>query len=271
MDADLLTTIFLFLTAGAVGGFLSGMLGIGGGIIFVPALLFILNRDGFSPEHVMHIAVASSLAIVSGAVMTSVIRRYRKGDIDMKIFRRWSPFLVLGVLSGSFFASRAESHILVAIFAVITALMAAYMFFGREPEPGKRVRGLTLAVQRLCIFLVGILAAMTGVGGAIMTIPMLSASGVPMQKAVGTGSLLGLLIAVSGAIGYMVMGWPLRAELPEYSIGYVYLPAVLLVAGMAVLAAQFGVKSAYALDKKTLRHIFAAILCLVSLKMFLSL
>lgn len=261
----------LFCLVGAAGGFLSGMLGVGGGIIFVPALFYLLNLYGVNPDHVMHMAVATSLSIVSGAVLTSAIKRFKRGDVDLAIFRLWSPFLVAGVAVGAHFASRVDSWILVLTFAVLTALMAVYMLLGRERAPGHRVRWMTVPVQTISITAVGALAAMTGVGGAALTIPMMSASGVPMQKAVGTGSMLGLLVAVPGAIFYMVTGFSARGELPPLSLGYVSLPATILVGGCAMLAAHFGVHAAYKIDKLLVRRIFGGVLLLVSLKMFLNL
>lgn len=260
----------LFIAVGAAGGFLSGMLGVGGGIIFVPALFYLLHRMGLSDVHVMHVAVATSLAIVSGAVMVSAVKRWRKGDNDLRIFKLWAPFLLTGVATGAFFASRVDSKILVAIFAVLTLLMGVYMLLGREPEAGHRIRWMTRPVQAAGVYIVGVLASMTGVGGAALMIPMMSASGVPMQKAVGTGSLLGLLVAVPGAIFYMISGWTARGELPPFSAGYVNVPAALLVGTSAMLAAHFGVRAAYALDKKLVRRLFAVVLFIVSLKMFFS-
>lgn len=258
----------LLIAVGITGGFLSGMLGIGGGIIFVPALHFVFSRAPVAPEYVMHLAIATSLAAVSAAVVTSAVRRYQRGDMDMPLFRNWAPFQILGVLAGTLVASRVDSRALEILFAVIALCMSVYMLAGYEPAPGTRPRWFGLPVQRLGIALVGMLAAMTGVGGAALTIPMMTLAGVPMQKAVGTGSLLGLLVALPGMLGYIVTGWPHAGVLPPYSLGYVNLPAMLLVGILILPAAHFGVRAAYALDKKIVRRIFAGVLILVSLKMF---
>ena len=268
MLVEHLDIILLLIMVGAVGGFLSGMLGIGSGVVFVPALHFVFEKMGVAPQHLMQATVATSLAIIASAVATAAWKRHKRGDVDWETFRCWVPFLVCGVVCGTLLASSVDGQILEKIFAVITSAMALHIVFGRETSSESPKPWFTLPWQRTGVTLVGGLAAMTGLGGGVMMIPMMTMRGLHLQRAVGTGSLLSLFVAIPGAITYIVTGWPVRAELAPYSLGYINIPAALLVAGCAMAAAHGGVAAAYALDKKIMRRIFAGVLIAVSLKMF---
>jgi uncharacterized membrane protein YfcA len=257
------------LLIGAAGGFLSGLLGVGGGIIYVPSLFFALTLLQAGGDHVMHIAVGSSLAIVTLTVATSSRAHYKKGGVDMSIIRQWGPFILAGVLAGSAVAGAVDGRVLQQVFAVITMAVAMYMAFGRESMDGAGARWLTLSIQRFFCALIGVAAALTGMGGAILTVPMMSATGVSMHRASGTGAAMGLLVAIPGMIGYVVTGWG-QADLPPFSMGYVNLAVVAFLMPLSILMAPVGVAVAHRTDRVILRRIFAGVVFVVSVRMFMS-
>jgi uncharacterized membrane protein YfcA len=256
----------LLLAIGAAGGFLSGLLGVGGGLIFVPTLYFFFSAAA-QPEYAMHLAVGSSLAVIIATVIASSRAHHRKGAVDLALLKSWGPFLAAGVVAGSLVAGLLQGRALTWLFAFVTLAMACYMGFGRDrqrPVP----KFLTLNVQRFCCACIGALAALTGMGGAVLTIPMMTATGLPMQKAVGTGAALGVLVSAPGVLGYVLTGLPHMRDLPPLSLGYVNLGAAALVMASSVPLAPLGARASHAMDRKLLRRAFACLLIAVSLRMF---
>lgn len=272
-DSALLSYLVLLLLAiGGIGGFLSGLLGVGGGIIFVPALFFTFSSLGFGSDHAMHVAVGSSLAVVLATSATSAFGHYKRGAVDMALFRSWGSFIASGVVFGALFASAVHGKILKEAFAVITFIISIYMAFGRERTAETPLRFLTLCVQRFLCAAIGMVSSMIGVGGAILTVPMMSGIGLPMQRAVGTGAALGTTVALPGMIGYMLAGlFHDAAGLPPFSLGYVNMLAIAAVIPASMLLAPVGVRASHAIDRKILRRVFAAVLMIVSARMFFSL
>lgn len=263
--------ILLLLAIGCVGGFLSGLLGVGGGIIFVPALFFSLSSLGFSEEYAMHIAIGSSLAVVMATGSMSAFSHYKRGGVDMAILRAWAVPIVIGVLLGAVVASSVKSVVLKEIFAGMTLLIALYMAFSKDRTDVVPLRFLTLTVQKGISAVIGLVSAMLGVGGAILTVPLMSYIGLPMPRAVGTGAALGVAVAVPGVLSYMVTGMLSADALPPWSIGYVNLLTVAMIIPSSMLLAPVGVRVSHNMPRAMLRRVFAAVLIIVSVRMFLSL
>jgi len=263
--------IMLLLAIGCVGGFLSGLLGVGGGIIFVPALFFSLSSLGFSEDHAMHIAIGSSLAVVMATGSTSAFSHYKRGGVDMAILRGWGPAIVIGVILGAMLASSVKSVVLKEIFAGMTMLIAVYMAFSKDKAEPKPMRFLTEKVQKGIAAFVGVISAMLGVGGAILTVPLMTCIGLPMPRAVGTGAALGVAVAVPGVISYMVSGMLVSDTLPPWSIGYVNLLTVAMIIPSSMLLAPVGVRLSHNMPRAMLRRVFAVVLVIVSVRMFMSL
>jgi uncharacterized membrane protein YfcA len=261
--------ILLLLCIGTVGGLLSGMLGVGGGILFVPALYFSMSAFGIDAEHAMHLAVGTSLAVVFATGSMSALGHHRRGAVDISIMKSWGMFIVSGVVVGSFFATAVNGEVLKRIFAAVTFILSFYMAFGRERAKAKH--NLTEKIQHGICVGIGMVSSMIGVGGAILTVPMMSYIGTPMTRATGTGAALGLLISLPGTIGYMLAGLPHLKELPPFSAGYVNLLAVALIIPASMLMAPVGVKAAHTLPQSMLRRVFAAVMLIVSVRMFMTL
>lgn len=272
MQADtllILQMMILLLTIGAVGGFLSGLLGVGGGILFVPALFFCLGAIGLDEEHAMHVAIGSSLAIVLVTGATSAIAHYRRGAVETDRVRLWAVPMVVGTGAGSFFAGLVDSGILKAIFAIITLIISIYMIFAREVKNPAECRIVPNRIQKMICACIGCVSSMVGIGGAVMTVPFMGYIGIPMHKAVGTGAALGMLIALPGAIAYMITGAFHMESLPPYSLGYVNLLAVGMIVPASVLMAPMGVQASHSLPRYMLRRVFAVVLMIVSVRMFM--
>ncbi len=270
MHASYLDLILLLLAVGCVGGFLSGLLGVGGGIIFVPALYFCLQQAGVGAEYAMHVSIATSLAVVLVTAASSAFWHHKKGSVDFSILKSWGPYAVIGVATGTWFAAGVGGHFLKQFFAGMTLLTAAYMAFSHEPVEGGHHR-MPLWVQRGLAIVIGAIAALIGVGGAMMNIPLMAYNGVPMRKSVGTGGVLGFVISLPAIIGYILSGLPHQAELPPGSFGYVNGLAVAVIIPVSLILSPIGVHVSHTMPRERLRRIFAVVLVLVSIRMFMTL
>lgn len=264
--------ILLLLAIGCVGGFLSGLLGVGGGIIFVPALFFSLSSLGFSDGNAMQIAIGSSMAVVMATGSVSAFSHYKRGGVDTAIVRGWALPIVIGVIAGALVASSVKSVVLKEIFACMTMLIAFYMVFSKDRgADAAPVKFLTQTVQKGVAVVIGLVSAMLGVGGAILTVPLMSYIGLPMPRAVGTGAALGVAVAVPGVLSYMISGTVMSDTLPPWSVGYVNLLTVAMIIPSSMLLAPVGVRVSHNMPRAMLRRVFAVVLIIVSVRMFLSL
>ena len=189
----------------------------------------------------------------------------------MAIVRSWGPYIVLGVVAGSLFASALPGQTLKKIFAGLMIVTAVYMALSKERPDTEHGHKLPQAAQRAFCLGVGMLSSMIGVGGAILNIPMMAYSGVPIQRAVGTGAALSIAVALPGMLGYMIFGLPHIGDLPAWSLGYVNLLALAAIIPMSILLSPLGVRVSHGLPKPMLRRIFAVVLALVALRMFMTL
>lgn len=255
------------LAAGACAGILAGLFGVGGGIVIVPALFTALTAFGYPADVAMHIATGTSLATIIPTGLSSARAHYKRGSVDMDVLRLLAPSTAVLAFIGAFVASGVGGRFLTLLFAVFAALIGLLMLKGQKgfalvsevPKGHKRhaVGGG-----------IGLLSAMLGIGGGTMSVPTLAACGYKMTLAVGTGSALGLFIALPGALGFIVTGWG-HAGLPPFSLGYVNLVAMAIIAPLSVVFAPLGARLAHKLPELWLRRGFAVFLMLMSVKMAL--
>ena len=263
-----LELLLLLLATGIIGGFLSGLLGIGGGMIFVPAIYFCLKAAGIGSEHIMHISVGTSMAVMVSTGISAAYSQYKKENIDFDIFKRWGVALLLGVFIGSSFASSVDGLTLKKIFAVVISLTAIYMVFSKERKVTHHK--LSKTIQNFICLTIGTLSSMVGLSGSVFNVPLMNYIGVPMKRAIGTGSALTVAVTVPATITYMFLGLKHSAELPLYSIGFINLIALAIIISTSTFIAPLGVKASHYLPVPTLKKIFAVILIIVSVKMFMS-
>jgi uncharacterized membrane protein YfcA len=249
---------------GLLAGVVAGLLGVGGGIVTVPVLEYMLRYAGVEPEWRMHVAVATSLATIVPTSISSARAHHRRGAVDRELARAWAAWILAGAFAGSLLAAQAASTALTAIFGVVAALVAMKMLL-----PLDHVR-LASAVPRgfaggALASLIGAVSAVMGIGGGTLSVPAMTLSGEPIHRAVGTAALFGLFISLPGTIGYLIARPPI--ELPWGTIGWVSLIGVALIAPATVLTAPFGARLAHRLSKRTLSAAFGLFLLLVSGRM----
>lgn len=260
-----LTSLALLALTGALSGLMAGLLGVGGGLVIVPALVAVLPVLGFPAEHVMHVAVASSLATILLTSMSSVRAHHFRGAVLWPVFARLAPGIALGAALGAQVADALPSAELKRVFGVFALVVAAQMALGLQPGARRGLPG-TAAVTGTGLVMGGI-SGIVGIGGGSLVVPYLSWCSVPLPKAVGTSAACGLPIAAGGALGAVLAGWD--AALPAGSAGYVYGPALLCIGLVSVLTAPAGAALSHRLPVKVLKKLFATFLALVGAKMLL--
>ena len=250
----------LYLILGACAGVLAGLFGVGGGLIIVPVLVFSFTAQGFSTEVLTHVAVGTSLATIVFTSLNAVREHHKRGAVRWPIVGWMSVGIILGAALGALTADALKGPVLQKIIGVFAIMMAIQMAFELKPKAQGQVPGKTgLSVAGVVI---GWASAIFGIGGGSLTVPFLSAKGVVMQQAVATSSAVGLPIALSGALSFMVVGWS-AAHLPEGSTGYVYWPALVGIALTSMYFTRFGVRLAHRLPAKRLKQLFALLLACV--------
>lgn len=268
-DSDIWILIGVLAIAGCGSGFLAGMLGVGGGIVVVPALFHVLGAFDVPLDLRMHIAVGTSLGSIVPTSIISLRSHNKRGAVDWPLFRQWAPWIAIGVVLGSIIASDVRGATLTLIFAIMSLIVALYLALGRpdfhltDKLPGTPIR------QAICLFIGGV-SAMMGIGGGSLSVPAMTLCSYPIRRAVGTASALGLIIAVPGTITFMVTGFS-EGGLPPVSLGYVNLIAVLALVPSSLVFAPIGAKVAHTIPQIILRRCFAGFLLITSLRMFYSL
>ena len=259
--------IVIYLVTGAFAGLLAGLLGVGGGLFIVPVLLFILPIVGVETTHLMTICVATSLCTIVITSISSVIAHHKHQAIIWPIFWQLLSGIIIGALLGVMAAELLSEKLLKNLFAVSVIIIAIKMLFKLQPAgdtnlPG--VRGFLVAGS-----VIGSLSAMIGIGGGSMTVPLLNYWKTPMSKAVATSAACGLPIAIAGTLGFIIIGVD-QVDLPPYSSGYVYWPAVLGIISSSVLFAPIGAKFAHKISAPLLSRLFAIFLLSVGSKVLFS-
>src|SRR5690606_2204257 len=253
------------LATGAVSGVMAGLLGIGGGAIIVPVLATALQLMGFDSDVVQHVAVGSSLAVIIPTGIASARAHHKRGAVDARILRLWVPVILVSTLIGGLMARWYSGDVLRIVFGVMAFFIAANIVLPFQQRLIGHLSSSPLT-HRIFAAVVGYISALMGVGGGSLSVPTIAAFGATMHVAVGTGAAIGVFIAISGTVGYIVSGWGV-AGLPPLSIGYINVVALILIAALAYLTAPLGAALAHRLQQRTLRLVFAAFLVFVGISM----
>jgi uncharacterized protein len=249
--------IIAFVALGCLVGFLAGLLGIGGTMIMVPFLTILFAHENFPREHLVHIAVATAMASIMFTSISNMLAHHRRGAVMWRVVRRLAPGIILGSLIGPLLVSGMSSTLLASIFALFAAVSSVQMLTDMVPKPTRALPGrLGMLGAGTGI---GILSGMVGAGGAFVTIPFLERCNVKIHNAVATSAALGLPIAISGTVGFVLSGLR-QTGLPPHSMGYVYLPALVCIAGASMLFAPVGARLAHHWPVKTLKRAFGCML-----------
>ncbi|WP_282177976.1 sulfite exporter TauE/SafE family protein [Vibrio nereis] len=251
---------------GGFVGIMAGLLGIGGGLIVVPALILLLPMAGIDPQISMQIALATSLASIIVTSGSSAFNHFKLGNVDIFVVKWLMPGVVIGGFLGANVADWIPSHYLPKVFGVIVLLLAIQMLLSIKGKservmPGS---GATMAIGTG----IGMVSSLAGIGGGSLSVPFLNRHGIEMRRAVGSSSVCGCFIAMSGMLGFILNGYKVDV-LPDYSIGYVYLPALIAITSTSMLTTRFGAKLATTMPTARLKKIFAIFLMFVAGTMLL--
>jgi uncharacterized membrane protein YfcA len=255
------TEVVLLLILGSGTGFLAGLLGIGGGMLLTPFLILLLTAHQFPVQHVVHAAIATSLATILFTSLSSVRAHQQRGAVLWPVVATLGPGILVGALAGAQIAGLLPAAVLAISFALFVGFSATQMLRDRKPSPQRELPG---AAGMFGVGSgIGVLSSLVGAGGGFVSVPFMLWCNVPMPKAVGTSAALGFPIAAAGTIGYIVAG--LRVPgLPAGMLGYVYWPALITVAAASMVTAPLGARMAHRLDRRAANRIFAALLYAVA-------
>jgi uncharacterized membrane protein YfcA len=253
-----------FLALGAVAGVLAGLFGIGGGLVIVPALAFLLPIHGFGADKLMHVAIATSLATIVITSMASLGSHHRQGAVQWRTVRSLTPGIVAGTLLGTAIADDLSSVALRGVFAVFLLSVAVQMLLDIRPSAARHLPGAGGMAATGTV--IGLMSALVGIGGGTLTTPFLIWCNVPLRQAIATSAACGLPIAVTGTLGYLLSGLN-ETGMPAYSTGYIYWPAFAGIAMTSVLCAPIGARLTHRVPLAVLKRAFAVLLIAVGLRL----
>ncbi|CUH40222.1 Sulfite exporter TauE/SafE [Jannaschia seosinensis] len=266
----LVSTIALpAIAAGIFGGILAGLLGVGGGIVIVPALYFALSLTGMDAGQVMQLSVGTSLATIIFTSLSSSWGHYQRGAIDFDLLKLWGPSILVGVVLGGILGGVVSGLALIAVFAIVALLVALDMMLrggGDIDSP----RSFSKPVWGFFGVVAGMISAMMGIGGGTVCVPLLSFLGYEIRRAVGTSAAIGFIIGLPGAITYILTGFG-QENLPPLSLGYVNIAAALIIIPLTMVFARVGVAIAHRIPRRALRLTFGLFLLATSIRMFIDL
>jgi len=260
-------TLLIYGVLGAFVGILAGLLGVGGGLVIVPILVIAFGLQNVAPEITMHLALGTSLASIMFTSVSSFMAHHRRGAVDWTTVRRIVIGIFIGTFLGSCFASILSTDVLKFVFVVFLYFVAYQFLTNRKPKASRELPGL------LGMFvsgnIIGFVSSLVGIGGGSLSVPFMIWCNVAVHRAIGTSAAIGLPIAIAGTVGFLYNGWG-HALLPQYAIGFIYLPALVGIAAVSVLTAPIGAKLAHSLPVDKLKKIFALLLIVVGTKMLYS-
>ncbi len=251
--------------AGVLAGVLAGLLGVGGGIILVPAYFYMFSALGFAGPQVMQVCLATSLATIIVTSIRSVSSHHKKGAVRWDILKSWAVGIAIGAVVGVLTVSGLRSSVLQGIFGLLAIIVGLYMSMGKDywRLGGEMPTGLKRVILSP---LLGFMSVLMGIGGGSFGVPIMSLFNLPIHRAIATAAGFGVLIAVPSVTGFLLLDIAPQSR-PPATIGAVNLPAFILTISMTTLTAPYGVKLAHKLDPKPLKRIFGVFLVLVALNM----
>jgi uncharacterized protein len=254
----------VYLGVGAVAGVLAGLLGIGGGLVIVPMLVISLTWQGIDPLVIMHLALGTSMASIIFTSVSSFLAHNRRGAVLWPIVRRVAPGIIIGTFLGASLASRLSTQYLKIFFVIFVYWVSVQLLLDRKPKASRELPG------NVAMFgvgnVIGVVSSFVGIGGGTLSVPLMIWCNIAVHEAIGTSAAIGFWIAVAGTVGYIVNGLQ-AVDLPAYSLGYAYLPALLGIVCSSILTAPLGVRLAHSLPVAKLKRVFAVLLLIVGTRM----
>jgi len=266
--SELINLLIVLGVAAAVAGFLAGLLGVGGGIIMVPALYYAFTVLDFDIITRMHLSVGTSLAIIIPTSIISTKTHMEYDAVDFKMVKSFGIFILFGVIAGTLLAVNLKTAALVLFFSIFAFIVGLFFIFLREKllENPKEISNL---VKNISGIVIGFISVPLGIGGGSLMVPFMRTFGYDIRKSIGTAAAVGFLIAVSGSITMILGGKIINNVNTPFSIGYINLLGFLVFVPVTTVMARLGAKAVYKIDKKLLSKIFGTFLIIVSIRSFI--
>ena len=265
--SEMINLLAVLGLAAAVAGFMAGLLGVGGGIIMVPALYYAFTVLDFELATRMHLSVGTSLAIIIPTSIISTKTHMEYDAVDFKMVESFGVFILLGVIAGTFLAVNLKTPSLVLFFSIFAFMVGLFFIFLRE-KLVNNPKKISNSVKNISGTIIGFISVPLGIGGGSLMVPFMRTFGYDIRKSIGTAAAVGFLIAVSGTITMITGGKIIDNVNTPYSFGYINLLGFLVFVPVTMLMARLGAKAVYKIDKKLLSKIFGAFLLMVSIRSF---
>ena len=266
--SEVLNLLAVLTVAAAVAGFMAGLLGVGGGIIMVPALYYAFTVLDFDVVTRMHLSVGTSLAIIIPTSIVSTKTHMEYNAVDFKMVKSFGFFVLIGVIFGTFLAVNLKTPSLILFFSIFAFMVGLFFIFLREKlvENPKIISDM---IKNLSGIIIGFISVPLGIGGGSLMVPFMRTFGYDIRKSIGTAAAIGFLISVSGAITMIIGGKIINNVNTPFSIGYINLLGFIVFVPVTMLMARIGAKVVYRIDRKLLSKVFGAFLLIVSARSFI--
>ncbi len=259
--------LLTYCLVGAIVGLIAGLLGVGGGGIIVPILVYLLPQQGVPHNVIMHLSLGTALACIIFTSISSLKAHHRRGAVHWPVVGRISVGIIVGTFLGSCFAAVLSTNALIVFFSLFLYFISLQLLANRKPRGSRDIPGLLGLFT--AGFVIGFVSSLVGIGGGSLSVPFLIWCNITIHHAIGTSAAIGLPIAVAGTLGYLYNGWG-AADLPDYSLGYIYLPALFGIAAISIFTAPLGARLAHSLPVGTLKKLLALLLIAIATKMIFS-
>ena len=264
---EIINLLVVLAIAAAVAGFMAGLLGVGGGIIMVPALYYAFTVLDFDIVTRMHLSVGTSLAIIIPTSIISTKTHMEYDAVDFKMVKSFGIYIILGVITGTFLAVNLKTPALVLFFSIFAFIVGLFFIFVREKlmENPKKISDL---IKKISGIIIGFISVPLGIGGGSLMVPFMRSFGYDIRKSIGTAAAVGFLIAASGTITMITGGKIIDNINTPFSFGYINLLGFIIFVPVTMIMARIGAKAVYKIDKKLLSKIFGTFLIVVSIRSF---
>ena len=266
--AELINLLFVLAVAAAGAGFMAGLLGVGGGIVMVPALYYAFTVLDFDIVTRMHLSVGTSLAIIIPTSIISTMTHKEYDAVDFKMVRSFGVFILIGVIGGTFLAVNLKTPALVLFFSIFALMVGLFFIFLRE-KLVDNPKQISAIVKNISGVIIGFISVPLGIGGGSLMVPFMRTFGYDIRKSIGTAAAVGFLIAVTGTVTMITGGKIIDNVNTPYSVGYINLLGFAVFVPVTMVMARIGAKVVHKIDKKLLSKIFGIFLILVSIRSFI--
>ncbi len=260
-QSEIIFFILVMAITAVPAGFAAGLFGIGGGLITVPILFYIFGSFGIDQSYLMHLAVGTSFSIIIPTSIVSVLTHKKHGSVDFNVIKNYGSFVISGVILGTIFAAYMKTKTLLIFFSTVVFILGTYLLLlQNNVKEIKKKFGLFSKI--ICGFVSGFISAPMGIGGAVMNVPILRYFGYPINKAIGSAAAIGFIIALFGAVGFLLSGTFMNTNLP-YSVGFINIPTFLIFVPITTFMARIGANAAHRINKTKLQRLFGIFLYIV--------